>query len=142
VQGFELGGLDHGRQDRRQRVRDQAASFSRVPRLAHGPERHQVAALLREAAHQVEDAIDDPHARLQPSAPMSIARTSSRPASATLSDPVKREDHDQPEQHLGDALVRLEDAFRGRDGDVGHGHTSARNGRTLRGRRSAAVLYT
>jgi hypothetical protein len=29
-----------------------------------------------------------PHARLQPSAPISIARTSSRPASATLSEPV------------------------------------------------------
>ena len=30
-----------------------------------------------------------PQARLHPSAPMSIARTSSRPASATLSEPVK-----------------------------------------------------
>ena len=30
-----------------------------------------------------------PHARLQPSAPTSIVRTSSRPASATLSEPVK-----------------------------------------------------
>src|SRR5882724_4882659 len=30
-----------------------------------------------------------PHARLQPSAPMSIVRMLSRPASATLSDPVK-----------------------------------------------------
>ena len=30
-----------------------------------------------------------PHAMLHPSAPISIARTSSRPASATLSDPVK-----------------------------------------------------
>src|SRR5580765_3110393 len=30
-----------------------------------------------------------PHARLHPSAPMSIVRTSSRPASATLSEPVK-----------------------------------------------------
>src|SRR5512137_950130 len=30
-----------------------------------------------------------PQARLHPSAPISIARTSSRPASATLSDPVK-----------------------------------------------------
>jgi hypothetical protein len=29
-----------------------------------------------------------PHATLQPSAPISIARMSSRPASATLSDPV------------------------------------------------------
>src|SRR6476659_4521010 len=29
-----------------------------------------------------------PHARLHPSAPMSIVRTSSRPASATLSEPV------------------------------------------------------
>ena len=30
-----------------------------------------------------------PHARLHPRAPISIARTSSRPASATLSEPVK-----------------------------------------------------
>ena len=30
-----------------------------------------------------------PQARLQPSAPISIVRTSSRPASATLSEPVK-----------------------------------------------------
>ena len=44
---------------------------------------------------------------------MSIVRTSSRPASATLSEPVKVGSHDQPEQDLGDAINRVQDSPKG-----------------------------
>ena len=82
----------------------QPLRFLRIRGLPHGVMGQQLATLLGQAAHQIQTASMMPHARLQPSAPMSIVRTSSRPASATLSEPGEREHHDQPEQHLGHPL--------------------------------------
>ena len=70
-------------------VRDEALGLLRVVACAH---RHEVARpRCFSAAHPIRYSIASmmPQARLHPSAPTSITRTSSRPAWATLSEPVK-----------------------------------------------------
>ena len=50
-----------------------------------------------------------PQATLHPSAPISISRTSSRPASATLREPVNVRTMISPKRTSGDAIDRVQD---------------------------------
>ena len=82
------------------------------------------AALLGQAAHEIQHAVND--------APGQIAaqRADEHRAdfvAARLGDAERAgegEDHDQAEEHLGDAVVRFEHALGGFDGFVGHGVVS------------------
>ena len=108
---FQFRRLQDGRDHRRQRVRDEALRLLRIGGLAHGPEGHEAAALLGQAAHQIQDAVDD--------APGQVAaqRADEHRAdivAAGLGDAERAgegEDHDQPEEHFGDALDRVEHAL-------------------------------
>ena len=62
-----------------------------------------------------------PQARLQPSAPMSIVRTSSRPASATLSEPVKVRTMIRPKSTSETRSIGSKHALGGFDCFVRHG---------------------
>ena len=60
-----------------------------------------------------------PHARLQPMAPMSIARTSLAPRLGDADRAGEREHHDEAEDDLGETFERIEDA--GAGGWLAHG---------------------
>ena len=108
---FELRRLQNRRDHGRQRVRDQPLRLPRVRGRAHGPEDRQVAPLLGQAAHEIEDPVDD--------APGQVAAERADEHRADVLAPGlghaqrtgEGQDHDQAEEHLGDALARFEHAL-------------------------------
>ncbi len=95
--------------------------MERVGGLTHRVERVEPAALLGESAHQVQQRVDDP--------PGDVAaeRADQHGAdilAAGLGDAQRageREDHDQPEQHLGHPIDRIEESFGGCDAHATRG---------------------
>ena len=115
LQRFELRRLQDAGNHWGQRFRDETLALSRIPGLANGPERRQVAALFGAATHDIEDGVDD--------APRQVAseRADEHRAhvvAARLGDAERAgegEHHDQPEQHLRHPVDGLEHAH-GRQG--------------------------
>ena len=118
--GLEFRGAERGGDHRRQRVGNEAVRLLRGGGLAHGPQRADAAPLFAQAAHEIQDAVND--------APGQVAaeRADEHGAdivAARLGDTERAgegEDHDQAKEHFGDALVRFEHALGGFDGFVRH----------------------
>ena len=108
---LELRRLQHGRDHRRQRLREEALRPLGIAGLAHGPEGRETPLLLGQAAHEIEDRVDE--------APGQVAAQGAHEHGANVlaarPDDAQRaregEDHDQPEQHLGQAVDRVERAL-------------------------------
>jgi len=78
--GFEFRRLENGGDHRRQGMGDEPLGLSAVSGSAHGAQGKQTFAFLRQAAHQVQHAVNDAPGQIASrAAPMSIVRTSSAP---------------------------------------------------------------
>ena len=110
---LELRRFEDRCDQRRQRVGDATLCRLRIGGSAHRVQRDEAAALFGEAAHQVQHRVDDAPGDV---APERADQHGADIFAAGLGDAERageREDHDQPEEHLGNAVDRIEQSLRG-----------------------------
>ena len=109
AQGFALG---PGCEDVHDHVAGMASErVVRVISVRHGPQAlHQLptTSVCGHDAHDIEACVDDPHARLQPSAPISISRTSCSPRTQHAQRAGEGQHHDQAEEGFHGSLHGIE----------------------------------
>ena len=110
---FKFRRLKNGGDDWRQSVRNQALGLLRVGGSANGLKRHQVAAFVGQARHQIQDTVNNTPGQV---ASERANEHRSNILATRLCDAERTgesEDHDQSKEDFGNALVRVEDPSRG-----------------------------